>query len=222
MIGLTRNQFLIVAVMLVAGAVYLMNGYRRAMFVENSQDYRLILFDRPLEPTADTKNVYLTIERNGEVLTDGMRLYQADFFDREFSELYPKPVWISPSVFALDGETKEDASILSLENKRSTMVDYLVIETAFNKFIVVGLEPGKTLSFKMNYDYLMSVKDANFKDHLVLLIRKEDKRNYRFDAVIDDDGIKLSHRNVAVPAEGLVPDGSIHVNIDDFVPTPPK
>ena len=133
-------------------------SHRQRYKVEVSQ-YRPFPFDE--------RAVFLNVFRDGRTRTVHKLLYTGDFLDGDFRDLYPNPRFRSEDIYELgdvmnDGSTSRPGN-LRIVNATQKEISYLLIETGWNKLVVLDLKAGATANLNLQYTGWLSCQ-ARFAD----------------------------------------------------------
>jgi hypothetical protein len=98
------------------------------------------------------RSVYLSAYRNGESLIRNKLIYTGDLLDSDFRDIYPNYSWASESILKLGRRIDEtQANGLRITNASPNPVSYLLIETYFDKYVLLDVEPQSVVDLKFQF-----------------------------------------------------------------------
>jgi hypothetical protein len=96
--------------------------------------------------------VSFNASRNGDPFIEGKLLYTGDRLDDDFRTLYPNYSWLSESILKIGPRPSETQSNgLRIENETAGRINYLLIETNDDKFVVFEVEPRRVINLQFRF-----------------------------------------------------------------------
>jgi len=147
--------------------------------------------------------VYLNASRNGERVVEGKLLYTGDRLDDDFRNLYPDYSWLSESILKIGQRPREtQANGLRIANETVRRINYLLIETYEDKFVVFEVEPRAVVNLRFQFTGQLSCEgqvDATVKrfgSAVRLLDDGERAVNGDFSVRVTDGGVLIDSRQL--------------------------
>lgn len=108
------------------------------------QRYRVEIVQRRL---VGERAVYLDAYRDGKPIVRRKLLYTGDFLDDAFMDLYPSYSWAGESALRIGTEVREEpqSAVLMVSNESPSCLNYLLIESGWNKIALFDVDPGSSL-----------------------------------------------------------------------------
>jgi len=104
------------------------------------------------DPAGYERFVYLNASRNGDRFVDDKLLYTGDRLDHDFRNLYPNYFWLSESILKIGRRPSEtDSNGLRIANETVSRINYLLIETYQDKFVLFEVEPRAVVNLRIRF-----------------------------------------------------------------------
>jgi hypothetical protein len=147
--------------------------------------------------------VYLNASRNGDRFIEDKLLYTGDRLDDDFRNLYPNYSWQSESILKIGRSPSEtQANGLRIANETARRINYLLIETYQDKFVVFKVEPRAVVNLRFRFTGQLSCEgqvDATVKrfgSAVRLLDDGERAVSGEFSVRVTDGGVLIESRQL--------------------------
>lgn len=147
--------------------------------------------------------VYLDASRNGDRFVEDKLLYTGDRLDDDFRNLYPDNSWLSESILKIGRRPSEtDTNGLRIANETVSRINYLLIETYQDKFILFEVERGAVVNLRIRFTGQLSCEgqvDATVKGFgsaVRLLDNAEGAVSGDFSVRLTDVGVLIESREL--------------------------
>lgn len=143
------------------------------------------------------RHVYLNAAHGGEQFVESKLLYTGDALDNEFNSLYPKQSWLSESVFKIGRDQGVSTDSLKISNETGHRLNYLLIESYEDKFLLMHVEPGAVTNLPFHYVGRLSCqgesKDTGKRlgDAIELVGQPQSEASKHFSIKVRDDEIRI-------------------------------
>lgn len=137
------------------------------------------------DPRGYQRFVYLNASRNGDRFIEDKLLYTGDRLDDDFRNLYPNYSWLAESILKIGRRPREtQGNGLRIANETARRINYLLIETYQDKFVVFEIEPRAVVNLRFRFTGQLSCEgqvDATVKrfGSAVRLLNDEERGSER-------------------------------------------
>ncbi len=157
------------------------------------------------DPRGYERFVYLNASRNGDRFIEDKLLYTGDPLDDDFRNLYPNYSWLSESILKIGRRPSEiQANGLRIANETASRINYLLIETYQDKFVVFEVEPRAVVNLQFRFRGQLSCEgqvDATvrrFGSAVRLLNDAERAVRGDFSVRVTDGGVLIESRQLGL------------------------
>ena len=147
--------------------------------------------------------VYLSAYRNGGQFVRNKLIYTGDSLDNDFRDLYPHYSWPSESILKLGRKADETQSNgLRIRNLSPHRINYLLIETYLDKYVLFDVEPQANVNLKFQFLGQLSCQGefAESKERFGSAVRLV---NDSEEEVVGDFSIRLTGENALIESPSL-------------------
>ena len=140
-----------IALVLTTSVTCSLSGQMLSSTVSPNRKYKVEI-SQEKDAAGVERSVYLNAYRNEKQFVGNKLIYTGDLLDSDFKDLYPNYSWAAESILKLGRKVDETQSnSLRITNLSANRINYLLIETYEDKFILFDVEPQSIVNLKFQF-----------------------------------------------------------------------